>query len=80
MKMKLNSFGRSVASYFRKDSIQSDGENFDTQKMELLGKRSKLCTDLSTKFLDRGTSKKRSRSKEDIKIKEGTDLLIKSEK
>ena len=67
-------------SYFIKDSLESDGGNFDTQKMELLDMRSELCTYLSIEFLDRGTSKDKFRSKENMKIKEGIDLVMKREK
>ena len=47
--------------------------------MKLLGERSELGTKLSIEFLDRGISKDRSRSEEDMKIKEGIDLLMKRE-
>ena len=48
--------------------------------MDPLGKISKLYIDLSIEFLDRGTRKDRSRSEEDMEIKEGIDLLMKREK
>ena len=67
-----------MASHFRKDSPEFDGGNFDTQKMELLGERSELCTKLSTELKDRGTSKDISKF-EDMKIKEGIDLCMERE-
>lgn len=66
-------------SYFSKDSLELDGGNFDTQKTELLGERLQLCIQLSIEFLDRNKSKDRYRSKEDMKIKQGIDLLMKRE-
>ena len=57
--------------------------------MEILGELSDLCKEQSIEFLDpkffcciqknKSTSKDRSRSEEDIKIKEGIDLLTKRE-
>ena len=76
-------------SHFRKDSPKSNRRNFDTQKMEILGELSELCTKLSIEFQDpesfcciqknRGTSKDRFISEEDKKVKEGIDLLMKRE-
>ena len=62
-------------SYFSKDSLEFDGGNFDTQKMELLGERLELCIELSTNFLSRDASKDRSRVEGDMKIKEGMEVF-----
>ena len=55
--------------------------------VEILGELSDLCKEQSIEFLDpksfyyiqgdRSTSTDRFRSKEDIKIEEGTDLIMK---
>ena len=75
-----------MASMFKKDSPTSEKRNVDTRMMEILGELSDLCKEQSIEFLDpkilcciqkyKSTSKDRSRSEEDIKIKEGIDLLI----
>ena len=65
-----------MATMFKKDSPTSDKSNFDTQKMEPLGKRLELCTDFSIESLDRGTRKDKFRSKEYMKIKEGIHMVV----
>ena len=76
-----------MESHFRKESSKLDRGNFNIQKMKLLGEISKFCIELRIDFLDleffcclqknRSTRIDRSKSKEDMKMKEGIDLLMK---
>ena len=78
-----------MASMFRKDSPTFDRRNFDMQMMKILGELLDFCKEQSIEFSDQesfyciqkksSTSKYRSISKEDIKIKEGIDLLTRRE-
>lgn len=72
---------------FKKDSPTSQREIFNTQMMEILGELSNFCKEQIINFLDlesfyyiqgnRITRKGRSRSKEDMKIKDSIDLFTK---
>lgn len=78
-----------MGNIFKEDIPTSNRRNFDTWVIEILGELSYLCKEKSIEFTNlesfyciqgnNSTSTNEARSKEDIKVKEGIDLLTKME-